>query len=250
MIKIIPAVLACLFVFTLSWPAENGPRLINVSGDAEVKVVPDEVVIILSVETSNVILKEAKKKNDDAVRGIIAVTKKYGVDQKNVQTDYFNIEPRYEYREESGSYQKQVFTGYFVTKNIVITMKDLGKYEDVLSGVLEAGANYVRGIQFNTTELRKYRDQARVMAAQAAKEKAELIAGHLGMKAGKVYSISEDYGGWYSWNNNYWGRQTGQMQMQNASVNAGNYSGPPEGSTISPGQISVTARVTVSFEME
>ena len=50
-------------------------------------------------------------------------------------------------------------------------LKDISKYEDVLSGVLESGANYVEGIEFRTTELRKYRDQARVMAIKAAKDR-------------------------------------------------------------------------------
>jgi hypothetical protein len=241
-----------LFVFALSWSLEpNSPRLISVNGEAEVNVVPDEVIIILGVETSNLILKAAKRQNDDAIKGIIAVAKKYGVDGKDIQTDYFTIEPKYDYNEESGSSrQKIVFVGYFVRKNISITLRDLSKYEDVLSGVLEAGANYLQGIQFHTTELRKYRDQARVMAIEAAKEKAELFAGRLGMKIGKPYSINEDYNGWYSWNNSWQDRMAGRMQMQNAVMNEGNYSGMNEPSTIAPGQISVSARVTVSFELE
>jgi len=233
-------------LMTLSWPDQNQLRLISVTGDAEIKVVPDEVVLVLGVETSNLILKDAKYRNDQAVRAVMAVTDRYGIDRKNVQTDYFTIDPRYEDRPESGVY-KHIFTGYFIRKNIVITLKDMSKYEDVLSGVLEAGANYVEGIQFMTTDLRKYRDQARENAIGAAKEKAEALAGKLGIKIGRAFSISEDGGYWYYGNNN----QRFAGQMQNASSYAGNDGAAgPEGSTISPGQISVTARVSVSFELE
>ena len=40
------------------------------------------------------------------------------------------------------------------------------------SSAIEAGANKVQGLEFLTTELRKYRDQARSMAIKAAQEKA------------------------------------------------------------------------------
>jgi hypothetical protein len=229
---------------SLSWGADQSyPRLITVTGDAEVRVVPDEVVIILGIETSNMILKTAKDMNDRAVRGVIAVAKNSGVDNKNVQTDYFTIEPKYEYISQSGpNYGKTMFTGYFVRKNVVITLKDLSKYEDLLSGVLEAGANYVTGIQFLTTDLRKYRDQARVMAIDAAKEKAGLFAGKLGLNLGKAYSINEDYSDWNTGNQ--------QNMIQNASRNMEGGGSPQGTATISPGEISVTARVTVSFELQ
>lgn len=237
--------------------AENPtyPRMIYVNGEAEVKVVPDEVVLTVGIETSNKNLNTAKNQNDRAVKEILAVTAKNGIAQKFVQTDFFTIEPRYEYRyNETERRDTQVFAGYFVRKNVVITLKDIAKYEDVLSGVLEAGANYVHGIQFRTTALRKYRDQARTMAVKAAREKAQLLANELGLKLGKAWSVTEDSGGWYSWYNNNWGgRQNTQYQTQNAMMNSGsggNYGSNPEDSTIAPGQISVNARVSVSFELE
>jgi hypothetical protein len=240
---------------SLSWSQErNFPRLISVAGEAEIKVVPDEVVIVLGVETSNKILIKAKNENDKALRAIIAVVEKYGVDRKNAQTDYFTIEPTYEEVLVSNVY-RNVFAGYFVRKNIVITLNDLSKYEDVLSGVLEAGANYVQGIQFLTTNLRKYRDQARETAIEAAKEKAESMAGKLGITIGRAYSINEESGSWY-YGNNYWQnsrtfRQTQNVQqVQNAASYSENNNYTSEGSTISPGQISITARVSVSFELE
>ena len=240
--------------FAAAADREAVPRLIYVNGEAEIKVVPDEVVLTLGVETSNKNLSAAKTQNDRAVREILAVTAKNGVAPKFVQTDFFTVEPRYDYRySESERRDVPVFAGYFVRKSVVITLKDISKYEDILSGVLEAGANYVQGIQFRTTELRKYRDQARVMAVRAAKEKAALLAKELGVNIGKAWAVSEDSGGWVSWYNNSWGsRQNAQYQTQNAMMNSGSggSGGASEDSTIAPGQISVNARVSVSFELE
>jgi len=67
-----------------------------------------------------------------------------------------NIAPRYK-----DYWRKDEFIGYFVRKNISITLKDVSKFEQLLSNVLQAGVNYVHGIDFRTTELRKHRDEAR-----------------------------------------------------------------------------------------
>lgn len=252
---ILTALLAAILLPAAVFSAENNlpSRLIYVNGEAEVKVVPDEVILTIGVETSNKNLNTAKSQNDRAVKEILAVMAQNKVAQKYVQTDYFTIEPKHEYRySDSERRDVAVFAGYFVRKNVVITIKETEKYEAILSGVLEAGANYVQGIQFRTTELRKYRDQARVMAIKAAREKAQLLAGELGLKVGKAWTINEDSVGSYSWyNQGYWGSRNVQYATQNAMANSGgNYGSAPEDSTIAPGQISVNARVSVSFELE
>jgi uncharacterized protein YggE len=253
--KMIPIVFILFAVSIAAWAAENPalPRMIYVNGEAEVKVEPDEVVLTIGVETSNKNLGAAKTQNDRIVKEILAVTAQNKIAPKYVQTDYFTIEPKYDYRYSDAEHRDaNVFVGYFVRKNVVVTIKEVEKYEAILSGVLEAGANFVQGIQFRTTELRKYRDQARVLAVKAAKEKAELLAGELGLKVGKAWSVNEDSGGWYSWyNNNSWGNRNNQYQAQNAMANSGGNNGTAsEESTIAPGQISVNARVTISFELE
>ncbi len=235
------------FIFSFSAFAEDKSelRLITVRGDAEVKVVPDEVILTFGVETMDKNLSRAKDKNDEYVKAILAITKQYNIESKYVQTDHISIEPRY-----TDYYEKQNFIGYFVRKTIVITLKDISKFESLLSGVLEAGANYVHGIQFRTTELRRYRDHARSLAIKAAKEKADDLAAELEQKIGKPYKIQEDQMGWWSWYNNWWGSRWGGGQTaQNVVQNVDTDFSSMEGS-IALGQISINARVTVSFELE
>lgn len=249
------AIFSALFTGPYALSAEKPPRLITVSGDAEIRVVPDEVVITLGVETSNKVLSLAQKANDAVVRAVIEKARKNRIDQKHIQTDYFTVEPRYDTRYDSREERnRDLFVGYFVRKNMSITLKDLSRYEDVISGVLESGANYVHGISFRTTELRKHRDAARVMAVKAAREKAELYARELGVKIRGAVTLNEEYGGWWSWSNSPWGGPLGRANMmQNVSQNAmGSGGGQPTegGDTLAPGQISVTARVSAVFEMD
>lgn len=239
---------ALVAVLAVSHPAVAGdcpePRLITVTGDAEVRVAPDEVILTLGVETWYQDLDKAKSENDKRVQKILKIAQKFKIEDKHVQTDHISIEPRYK-----DQWEHREFVGYFVRKNVVFTLRDTAKFEDLLSSALGAGANYVHGVQFRTTELRKYRDEARALAIKAAKEKADALAGELGQKVGKPQTIREDQAGWWSWYNNWWGSRWGRSSMAQNVIQS--HSGQPQSdSSVALGQINVNARVTVSFKLE
>ena len=241
-------VFACVLIIIFTAPLwaleKSAPRLITVTGDAEVRVPPDEVILTLGVETWDKDLGIAKKQNDERVKKLLALAKQYKIEPKHVQTDHLSIEPRYK-----NGYTREEFIGYFVRKTIVFTLRDISKFEDLLSSALETGANYVHGVQFRTTKLRQYRDQARALAIQAAKEKAKALAKELGQKIGKPHSIHEEHSGWWHWYNSSWGsRWGGQSMAQNLVQNVRGDPLESEGN-IALGQISVNARVRVSFEL-
>lgn len=238
-------VIACTYSHVAFASDQPDPRQIQVNGDAEVRVVPDEVILTLGVETLDEDLQVAKNQNDEIVQNILKLAKKYDIDKKRVQTDYISIEPKYESMRERTN-----FVGYLVRKTILFTLRDPSRFEDLLTSVLEAGANYVHGVQFQTTELRKYKDQARALAIEAAREKAEQLAGELGQKIGRPLTIREERSRSYSWYNAWWGPRRGGIGMgQNVSQDAIGAS-EDAGSSIALGQINITARVRVSFELE
>jgi hypothetical protein len=124
-------------------------------------------------------------------------------------------------------------------------------FEAVLAATLDAGVTHVHGIDFRTTRLREFRDQARVNALRAAREKADLLAGELGMKRGSAQSVAENqWGGMWSWSSSYWGRSYGGGMMQNSmnSIQDAGAGGVDGG--LAAGQISISAMVNVSFLLE
>ncbi len=240
-------VLILIAVFVLvGWKEGDDPRpttetgTITVSGEAQVRIMPDEVILTLGIETSDKNLSKAKQLNDQIVTKVQAVAKSYNIPPEHMQTDYLNIEPRY-----NDGYTQREFVGYFVHKTVVITLRDLTKFEDVLSALLESGVNYVHGIEFRTTNLRKYRDQARELALQAAREKATAMAAALDQKIGEPRSIQEEANQWWSgYGSGWWGSWGGMTQNVVQEV-GGDYASFD--SSLAPGQISVTARVAVNF---
>ena len=227
-------------------PATGPLRTIKVSGNAQVMVVPDEVILTLGVESWNVKLISAKTNNDQIVQNVIGVTKQFNIPAQYVQTDYLNIQPSFD------NFEQHALTGYYVRRNVVITLKDLTQFEDLLSATLEAGVNYVHGIDFRTSELRKYRDQARDLALQAAKEKAQAMAAKLGQTIGDPLTVEESNIYWYSPYSSYWSYGGGGMSqnvVQNAPNTAsGDLSQSDE--AMAPGEIAVGATVNVEFVLK
>ncbi len=242
--------LALALVLTLSaWTEEAQlvpleTRRITVSGEAEVRIVPDEVILTLGVETWDKKMDRATDQNAEIVAAVLALAAEHGVPSQHVQTDYVGIEPRY----RNGYYEDRDFIGYFVHKTVVITLRDLSEFEGLLADALEAGVNYVHGIEFRTTELRQHRDEARALAVRAAKEKAEALAGELGQQIGAPLTVQEVGSGWWSGYNAWWGARWGGGMSQNVIQEAGGASALADGS-VAPGQIKVNARVSVTFEL-
>jgi hypothetical protein len=218
---------------------------ISVTGEAVVKVVPDEVILTLGVETRHEELSVAKRHNDERVQRVIAVAERLWIQEKYIQTDFINISPEYEYRSDA----VDRIVGYRVGKTIQITLRDIDRFDELLTSALEAGVNYVHGVEFRTTELRKYRDQARALAIQAAQEKAQALAGELGRTAGEPQSIYEQSSGWWSSYNSWWGSRWGNYVSQNVIQNAGLQAFTTTDGT-ALGQISVNASVQVTFELK
>jgi len=178
--------------------------------------------------------------NDNAVRSVLDAIGRFQIDATDVQTDFIQVNIRYQSSAET------VVDHYVVEKSIVVTLKDVSKFEPLLTAVLEAGANHIYNVEFMTTELRKYRDQARALAAKAAIEKASDLAAAAGLKVvGKPMNVSSySYGGgsWY-----------GRLHNMGANVSQNVYQAGERGSaegTIALGKISVTASVSMNFRIE
>ena len=218
----------------------NQGNVVSVTGDAEIKVIPNQVVLSLGVETRDRNLAVARVQNDGAVRSVLDAIAKFQIDPADVQTDFIQVDIRYQSSAET------IVDHYVVEKSIAVTLKDVSRFEPLLTAVLEAGANHIYNVEFMTTELRKYRDQARALAAKAAIEKATDLAAAAGLKVvGKPINVSSySYGGgsWY-----------GRLHTMGANVAQNVYQAGDRGSaegTIALGKISVTATVSMNFRIE
>ena len=210
------------------------PPHVTVAGEAEMNVAPDEVRFDVTLQHFGRELKAAKTQTDEKLRGLIALARKHGVAESDTQTDYVKVEPRFKGNDDS-----KAFLGYWVRKDLVFTLRDVTRAEGLLSEVLDYGVWRINSISFSTSQVRRYRDQARAMAMKAAQEKAAALAGAVGQKIGKAIAIEEEMPG----------RGSSPNYASNAvSFDRGGAT-DSEG-TLALGLIKVSARVTVKFVLE
>ena len=237
------ASLLILVSLTASAQLRQQPQ-ISVTGSAEVKVPPDEIRLNVAVETRGETLEPVRAENDNKIVTSLAFLKRCGLSDNDVQTDLISVQPDYDY---GRSHVRPV--AYIVRKSVEIRLTNITEFQTVLTGLLTNGINVVDGIDLRTTQLRKYRDQARAMAARAAKEKAGALAAEFGAKLGKPCAISIfENSGWSGWNRN--GGLNGYNNVVQNGATAGAASPDDGGEAFAAGQISVSATVNASFLIE
>jgi len=262
---ILNTVLVCILVFLLATlglpsgavraaegklaPAEStttcdSSRTVHVSGTAVVNVTPDRVLIQLGVQSNGRTPQLAEVANSATIFRVIQAIKKLDVEEKDIITDRYVIEPIYD------NYDDLHIKGYRIYNMVAVTLRDINKVNDVIIAALSSGANQVVNVEFYLSNLRKYRDQARELAMVAAGEKAHDLAEAAGAEAGCVLSINENTwsyfsGGWWGRNNNLWTQNTVQ------NIPSGTGSGDTsEFGPVNLGQISVRAEVNASYSLQ
>jgi len=120
-----------LFSFHVFAQSTIEPPLITVTGQAEVRVPPDEVVFTLGVESVDKDMLAAKKRTDDSVREVLAIARRNNVKPEDVQTSFISIQPKYntddlEYTARQSV--KREFVGYQVSKTVAVILRDISRF--------------------------------------------------------------------------------------------------------------------------
>jgi uncharacterized protein len=217
----------------------ESPRGITVSGEAAIMVAPDQAVVMIGVETFDAKLDVAAATNERIAKVLITEWKKLGIADSNIKTSGVTVTIAYDDQHRAPS---RAIVGYVVRRSYDITANSAATAEQVINRGLANGANQISQIDFRSTEMRRYRDQARVMATKAAREKAELIAGQLGATVGAPRNISEA-ATYYS------GRSSQNLMTQNVTSYADDDGDSDSVGAVAPGQIAVRATVSVTFDL-
>ena len=130
---------------------------------------------------------------------ILKVLGDRGIEGRDVQTRFFNISPRYEFREvfdEGFRTNRQVLVGYQVSNTVAIKIRDLDAVGDVIDEVVAAGGDVLRinGISFTVEDPKPFMAQLRADAVNDALTKAEHFASLTKVSLGRLVFISESGG--------------------------------------------------------
>jgi uncharacterized protein YggE len=222
----------------------NSSRSVQVSGAAVINVTPDRVLLQLGVQSNGATPDATQNMNSQEIKRVINAVRALGVEAKDIATDYYIVYPVY------SNYESLVINGYRIDNTVSVTLRDVTLVDDTILAALKAGANEIQDVQFYTSELRKYRDQARALAVKAAGEKAQALADAAGVQTGCVLTISEN--SWAQYYGSWRGGREATLWAQNVIQNSNSGMGESsqlDDSPLSLGQIAVRAEVTASYSL-
>jgi uncharacterized protein len=207
-------------------------RSIAISGEGKVTAIPDIASVTLGMENTSMDIQVAQKKNSDTINSLMSQLKALGIDEKDIQTVSYNINPQYDY-----SNGRQTLTGYSVSQNISVKIRKTDQVSNVLKIAGDSKLNQVGGLSFDIDQPETYQQEARVKALQNAKDKAQALAQVMGVKLGKIISFSES--------SNY----MAPYPIYNAKADYG-IGGGGTAPSVAPGSQDIIINATIIYELD
>lgn len=192
------SVLVTLMVLLTSCASTTSPndaanRVLNVTGKGTVKLEPNIVTINIGVQSQSPDAGEALKQNTQRVQAIIDTLLEMGVENKDIQTRNFNI-----YQQQNNRYpeeQSETTNTYVVDNTVAIIVREIDSLGEILSKVVDEGANTINSIRFDIEDRDAAMDEARKLAIADAKAQAEAISETAGVELGPIQTIDVESSG-------------------------------------------------------
>ena len=219
-------------------PAMN---TISVSGEGEALAKPDIAIFTAGVTEQARAVSEAQELATRKMDAALAFLREQGVEEKDIKTVSYNINPRYEYQEiKCFTYPcppgKSELVGYEVSQTIEVKARDIANAGKFIGGLGELGVSNVSGLTFDIDEKDALVRDARNKAIIEAKEKARELSKDLGVRLVRIVSFSESGGP--------------IIYQRFATFEAdGKGGGPAPIPELPPGENTITSNVTITYEI-
>ncbi|MDO9222669.1 MAG: SIMPL domain-containing protein [Caulobacter sp.] len=165
---------------------------LDLTAYGETRVRPDMATISLGVVAEAPTAAEALRLNAVKMNQVIAALKKAGIADRDLQTSGLGLSPQYVYAENL----PPKLTGYQVSNQVTITVRDLTRLGQTVDASVNAGATNVGGIAFGLRDSAAAETAARIEATKGLRAKADLYATAMGYRVARLVTLSE--GGGYS----------------------------------------------------
>ncbi len=159
---------------------------IEVIGESEVSIVPQEIHLTLSLESQAWNAKEAKTTLGHDVERVLAFIKKQKSGLKPVKTSFVSVKPRYQ-KERA----KQDFLGYFAQTQLRVVFLDEELYYKVIEKLPSLVEDYSSHVRFEIGDVHVHQAKLQVAAIHDGKRKATILAEATESRLGKVLQIKE-----------------------------------------------------------
>ncbi|MBW2966705.1 SIMPL domain-containing protein [Candidatus Woesearchaeota archaeon] len=205
-------------------------NVINVDGNSEITVDPDEAEVWAGVSVVDVSADLAQEEVNKIINDIVDGLRYKGISEDDMSTERLSI-----YEERRWEEGKSKVVGWRATQILKIKTTDMNKVGTIVDVAVDNGANQIQNINFGLSSEKEaeYKKQAIAEATKNAKEKAETIADSLGVRLGKIKTVSTS---------DYYYRPYAYA-MEKASGDEA----VAEAAVVMPGDVTVTARIILVY---
>ena len=193
MSRFLPVLLFLLPVAVLADGLPQAPY-IQVSGHGELHVIPDMLIVSLTLEKTGMDATAARADVEARATKALALARKLGLVDKDIKAPAVTVYPQYEWHSGPDGDGKQVLVGQHVTRGITLTLRDTARYGELVDGLFAAGVTRLDGVSPDRSDRDALQRHALADAVTDARAKAEALAGSAGVHLGDVYSISDQSG--------------------------------------------------------
>ena len=165
--------------------ADDLRSTISVLGDGRVLVQPDVAMASFGVEATGPTLSAAQADASTRMQAVVDTLVAQGVPREEIRTDRLSANPVYDQKDNT------IIRGYHASNSVQVKLRQLDQVGAIVDAVTAAGANRVDGLSFAVDNLEAPKGQARGLAVQNARAKADQLAGLAGLHVVGVKSIEE-----------------------------------------------------------
>jgi uncharacterized protein len=164
-------------------------RTISVTGEGEVKAVPDRVLASFAVETTAARAADAGAENAKRSTAVMQALKAQLAADDTVTTTRYTLEPRYE-TPRPGEAREPRITGYVARSEVQVESRQVDKAGAFIDSAIGAGANRVGSLRFSLSQRNEQFGMALEKAGASAHAQAESAARGLGVRLKRVLTAS------------------------------------------------------------
>lgn len=177
----------------------NPERSITLSGEGKIYAKPDIAVINFSVITQGKEAKKVQEENNLKMSKVISLIKEKGINEKDLRTILYQLEPQYDYtwcldeKDKISAYRTcpPKIDGYLMRQNVEITIRDFQKIDEIMNILIKESVEEVSNVIFKIEDPENYKNLARIEALNKIQERAKLLSSKTGIKLGRILEITE-----------------------------------------------------------
>lgn len=204
------------------------PTQVVVTGSGKLEVAPDQVNFVVGIDAKQPTARQAYSSVEEKMQQAMAILMKSGIPEHNIQAMALSLQPVVDYK------QRDQVIAHDARRDIAVKVENIELYAKVMQQLANIDIMRFQQVKLSSSQQKQLELEVLQKAYENAESKARELAAKSGQSLGRAIAIIEQ----------------GAVQLpQPMSRGVAMMAAESESATVSAGLISISARVSVTFEL-